>query len=94
MKIITIYEETKIPGTDIILEAGDKIQVQEATFPTTQEHEALMSFIENVNFYARDRGPSQNYKIGLSIGTILWSSINESAKELLKGIKDQLDREL
>lgn len=38
IKIIKIKEEFIIPGTNIVLEAGDKIQIQEAQRKTKFEH--------------------------------------------------------
>jgi hypothetical protein len=47
MKIITIYEETKIAGTNIILEKGDEIQIIEST----RDFKDMRRFLKDKTYY-------------------------------------------
>lgn len=41
MKTITIKEEMRIPGTDIILEEGDRIKVLEASYNYLKQYKKM-----------------------------------------------------
>lgn len=78
IKTITIQEETKIPqedGSVIILEEGDKIQIQENVLPASIERD-LEDWSDNF---------SNPFDAGLNLGSAILKFVEESNEEFIEG---------
>lgn len=75
--VIEIVEDTKIPGTDIILEKGDKITVQEAKI-SKNDQQVIKKHID----YLKAVGNPGKYKMPAGMGY----KTKDEVMALLKGM--------
>jgi hypothetical protein len=91
MKTIRISEEFTIPQTDIVLEKGDIVQIQEAV-SSPQLRQAFQKFFDDAELMAKNE--KANTEAGVAVGAELSSAYNQFFQAALNGADEEEGHEL